>query len=147
DAAARNNPAGAPNESALSALLRAIDTTLWTVYPLGSIGTGAVAGLVGRPIAVVRAILRLDVIDDVSQLAFADDAARAARVQAFADLAARAIAVRLGTLTRTDDSLVAYAIDDDYSQLRLVAPEVRTEARTSGRQQGQLTTYGAGSGA
>jgi hypothetical protein len=147
DAAARNNPAGAPNESALSALLRAIDTTLWTVDPLGSIGTGAVAGLVGRPIAVVRAILRLDVIDDVSQLAFADDAARAARVQAFADLAARAIAVRLGTLTRTDDSLVAYAIDDDYSQLRLVAPEVRTEARTSGRQQGQLTTYGAGSGA
>jgi hypothetical protein len=146
DVAARHLPRP-PNESALSALLRAVDTTLWTVDPLGSLGTGAVAGLVGRPIAVVRAVLRLDILDDMNAVAFADEAARTARARAYGELAARAITVRLGTLTRTDDSLLAYAIDDDYSQLRLVGPEVHEEARTSGRQQGQLTTYGAGSGA
>jgi hypothetical protein len=146
DAAARNDTSAVPGESALSALLRAVDTTLWTVDPLGSLGTGAVAGLVGRPIAVVRALLRLDVLDDLSLLDFGnDDAALQRRVQAYADLAVRAIAVRLGALTRTDDGLLAYAIDDDYSRLRLVAPEVRTEARVSGRQRGQLTSYGSGS--
>jgi hypothetical protein len=88
DATARNDPAGAPAESALSALLRAIDTTIWTVDPLGSVGTGAVAGLVGRPIAVVRAVLRLDVASDVDALAFAGDAERAARTQAYLDFAA-----------------------------------------------------------
>jgi len=146
DAAARNDPTGAPKESALSALLRAIDTTLWTVDPLGSLGTGAVAGLVGRPIAVVRAIMRLDVASDVDELDFDNNAAaRAARVQAYADLAVRALSVRLGELTRTDDSLLAYAVDDDYHQLLLVAPEVRTQARASGRMQGQLGVYARGS--
>ena len=47
-------------ESALSALLRAIDTTLWTVDSFASLGSEHVAGLVGRPIAVVRAQLRLE---------------------------------------------------------------------------------------
>jgi hypothetical protein len=145
DVAARTNPAGPPDESALSALLRAIDTTLWTVDPLGSLGTGAVAGLVGRPIAVVRTTIRFDVVDDVALLRYADDAARAARVAAYAALAARAITVRLGELTRTDDTLLAYAVDDDYRQLRLVAPEVHTRGRVSGRLQGQLGTFGRGS--
>ncbi len=145
DATARNDPAGAPAESALSALLRAIDTTIWTVDPLGSVGTGAVAGLVGRPIAVVRAVLRLDVASDVDALAFAGDAERAARTQAYLDFAASALAVRLGELTRTDDGLLAYAVDDDYRQLRLVAPEIRQQARDSGRLRGQLSIYGVGS--
>jgi hypothetical protein len=145
DATARNDPAGAPDESALSALLRAVDTTLWTVDPLGTIGTGSVAGLVGRPIAVVRAILRLDVVDDLDDLSYATPADRAARAQAYLDLAARAITVRLGELTRTDDSLLAYAVDDDYRTLRLVAPEVRSQARLSGPLAGQLATYGRGS--
>jgi hypothetical protein len=145
DASARNDPSAKWTESALSALLRAIDTTLWTVDPLGSIGTGAVAGLVGRPIAVVRAVLRLDVASDVDALAFADEAARAKRAQAYLDLAACGIAVRLGELTRSDDGLLAYAVDDDYRQLRLVAPEVRQKARVAGRLQGQLAVFGKGS--
>lgn len=145
DATARNDTTQKQAESALSALLRAIDTTLWTVDPLGSLGTGAVAGLVGRPIAVARAILRLDVDSDVESLTFADDAARAARRQAYAELAVRALTVRLGELTRTDDSLLAYAVDDDYSQLSLVAPEVLEQARDSGPLRGQLSVFGRGS--
>jgi hypothetical protein len=145
DAATRNDPDAEPGqESALSALLRAIDTTLWTVDPLGSLGTGAVAGLVGRPIAVVRALLRLDVEDDLDELALTL-AERDARGRVYDELAARAIAVRLGELTRTDDSLLAYAIDDDYARVRVVAPEIREQARASGRLVGQLATFARGS--
>jgi hypothetical protein len=137
--------ARAASETALSALLRAIDTTLWTVDPLGSLGTGAVAGLVGRPIAVVRALLRLDVADDLDELEFADAAARDERRQAYAELAARAINVRLGELTRTDDGLLAYAVDDDYSRMHVVSPEIRSQARAAGRMIGQLATFARGS--
>jgi hypothetical protein len=53
--------------------------------------------------------------------------------------------VRLGELTRTDDGLLAYAIDDDYHHLRVVAPEIRDQARASGRLVGQLSTFARGS--
>jgi hypothetical protein len=145
DATGRNDPAGPPDESALSALLRAVDTTLWTVDPLGTVGTGAVAGLVGRPIAVLRATLRLEVADDLGQLTYASPADQAARAQAYRALATRAVTVRLGELTRTDDGLLAYAVDDNYLTLSPVAPEVRSQARASGPLAGQLSTYGRGS--
>jgi hypothetical protein len=134
-------------DSALTALLRAVDTTLWTVDPLGSVGTGAVAGLVGRPIAVVRAVIRLEIQDDLDLLDYDTPGCpkREERAQAYVELAARAIEVRLGTLTRTDDGLLAYAVDDDYSQLRLVAPEVREQSRESGRRRGHLSVYPQGS--
>ncbi len=59
-APASRSPTRRRPESALSALLRAIDTTLWTVDTFASLGSEHVAGLVGRPIAVVRAQLRLE---------------------------------------------------------------------------------------
>ena len=146
DATVRNGPdADTQPDSALSALLRAIDTTLWTTDPLGSIGSGAVAGLVGRPIAVVRATLRLDVLDDLDELSYPSQADRDARAAAYRDLRSKAIAVRLGELTRTDDGLLAYAVDDDYSRVQAVAPEIRSLARRSGRMQGQLSVFGRGS--
>ena len=43
-----------------SAALRAIDTTLWTVDTFANLGSEHVAGLVGRPLAVVRAQLWLE---------------------------------------------------------------------------------------
>jgi hypothetical protein len=148
DATARNDPAAPPQQdSALSALLRGIDTTLWSVDPVGSVGTAAVAGLVGRPIAVIRAVLRLDVLSDIDQLAYLDPTAtnRAARARAYAELARHSVTVRLGELTRTDDGLLAYAVDDVYDHLRLVAPEVRSFARQSRPREGQLGLFGAGS--
>src|SRR5262249_56070951 len=63
----------------------------------------------------------------------------------YADLAVHALSVRLGELTRTDDTLLAYAIDDDYSRLSVVAPEVLQQARESGRRRGQLSVFGRGS--
>ena len=81
-------PNRAETESALSAMLRAIDTTLWTVDPFGSLGTEHIAGLVGRPIAVVSARLSLDIQSDVEDRAYADEALRSGRSAAFDDLAA-----------------------------------------------------------
>jgi hypothetical protein len=145
DATARNDPATPPDaDSALSALLRGIDTTLWSVDPLGSTGTAAVAGLVGRPLAVVRAVLRLDVLPDTDDVSFPRGAPdRARRQKAFVEAARHSVAVRLGELTRTDDGLLAFAVDDDYERLRLVAPEVREQAREARRRAGRLVASAA----
>src|SRR4051794_1232901 len=142
DAAARRGPLLVA-ESALSALLRGVDTTLWTIDPLGSVGTSAIAGLVGRPIAVLRGLLRLDVESDVGELSFSNAAAREARARAFAELAAKELTVRLGELTRTDDGLLAFFVEDDYAHARLVAPEVHGKALASGRRAGQLGVLGS----
>ncbi|MCI0433782.1 MAG: hypothetical protein L0271_09030, partial [Gemmatimonadetes bacterium] len=116
DAETRGGQPLAPDkESALSALLRAIDTTLWTVDTFAGLGTEHIAGLVGRPIAVVRAVLRLDIDDDLDELDLSDAAMRAAREAAYAELADRAFPVRIGELTRADDGLLAFFVDDDFT--------------------------------
>jgi hypothetical protein len=154
DAAARTAAAAgaaAPSESALSALLRVIDTTLWTVDPFGSTGTEHVAGLVGRPIAVARMTLRIDVLDDLStgpdaELTLPPDVLTA-RQSAYDRLANRQITVRLGELTRTDDGVLGYFVDDDYTRFTPVSPEVLAAARASGRHAGQLSVLGPRSAA
>ena len=131
-------PDRAETESALSAMLRAIDTTLWTVDPFGSLGTEHIAGLVGRPIAVVTARLSLDVQSDVEARAYADEALRTGRSAAFDDLAQLAVEVRLGEITRSDDGLLGYFVDDDYSRFHVVDEIVAARALPSGRGQGVL---------
>ena len=145
DAAARGGrPAGAedgPAESALSAFLRAVDTTLWACDPLAGAGTPALGGIVGRPIAVVRAVLALDIADDLDALDL-DAAGREARAAAYRELAGVEVPVRLGEVTRTDDGLLGYFLEDDYSALHLVDRAVREEAREAGRLRGHLAPWG-----
>lgn len=148
DAVARAGaPVGEDNEqeSALSALLRAIDTTLWTVDSFASLGSEHVAGLVGRPIAVVRAQLRLELrppLDiDLS------DAQRAAEwVQAEQEAARLAFPVRIGELTRSDDGVLGFFVDDDYSRFRLVDKAIAATAPSSGRSRGQLGVFAQSAG-
>jgi hypothetical protein len=147
DAAAREGqPAGAvegaPAESALSALLRVIDTTLWSFDPYAALGGEHIAGLVGRPLAVVRARLWLEVDDDLDELDLSDASVRAAREAAYRSLAEHGVPVRIGELTRTDDGLLAFFVDDDYSRVRIVDKVVASLARESGRLRGYLTTFG-----
>lgn len=143
DAAGR--AAGTTTESALSAMLRAIDTTLWNIDALASLGTEHVAGLVGRPIAVVRAQLRLEAMppDDV-------DLSVAARAQEWADAAAaaarHAFSVRIGEVTRSDDGVLGFFVDDDYSRFRLVDKAISGAAADAGRSRGQLGLYGQAGG-
>jgi hypothetical protein len=132
-------------ESALSAMLRAIDTTLWTVDTFAALGGEHVAGLVGRPIAVVRAQLRLELkpADDVDL----SDPARAAEWDEAERRAARyAFPVRIGELTRSDDGVLGFFVDDDYSRFRLVDKVIAGTARTAGRSRGQLGLYASSNG-
>ena len=148
DAQRRADPAAATEESALSALLRAIDTTAWTVDPFGSLGTEHHSVLVGRPIAVMRMQLQIQVESDLGTGSEAelnlDAEARAIRQAAYDLLSSRQITVRLGELTRTDDGVLGYFVDDDYSRFTPVSPEVLAQARASGRLTGQLGVLGPG---
>jgi hypothetical protein len=129
--------------SALSEMLRAIDTTLWTVDTYAATGSASVAGLVGRPIAVVRATLRLDLPDDVDDVLVSHAGGPQARAAAFAALAAQQFPVRLGDLARSDDALLGFVVDDDYRHLHLVDRAVAAQALPGGRHQGYLGLLGA----
>jgi hypothetical protein len=143
DAQARDGKPAAPDyESALSAFLRCIDTTLWTVDTFSQLGNEHIAGLVGRPVAVVRATLRLDISDDLTSVDLSDPAKLAVRQAAYKDLADRAFPVRLGELTRSDDGLLGFFVDDDYAHFHIVDRVIRDEAFDVRRGQGQLNQMG-----
>ncbi|MGA0611699.1 hypothetical protein [Caldimonas sp. KR1-144] len=146
DAAARGGAAlAAGHESALSALLRAIDTTLWTVDSFASLGSEHVAGLVGRPIAVVRAQLRLELKppDDVD---LSEPAQAAAWAAAEREARRHAFEVRIGELTRSDDGLLGFFVDDDFARFRLVDKAIAATAADAGRSRGKLELLGANTG-
>lgn len=132
---------GAGSESALSALLRAVDTTLWSVDTVAGAGSAQVAAIVGRPVAVVRAVLEFDVADDLDTLTL-DAEGRAARAAAYAELAQAAVTVRLGEMTRPDDGLLAWFLDDDFTHARVVDKVVAELAREAGRGKGHLVAWG-----
>jgi hypothetical protein len=143
DAQARGGkPAGPDDESALSAFLRAIDTTLWTVDTFAQLGNEHIAGLVGRPVAVVRAMLWLEIQDDLDQVDLSDPAKRAQREAAYGDLADRAFPIRLGELTRSDDGLLGFFVDDDYAHYHVVDKVVRDAAFDVRRGRGQFNQIG-----
>ena len=133
-------------ESALSALLRVIDTTLWSYDPYAALGGEHIAGLVGRPLAVVRARLWLEIDDDLDELDLSDPVRSAERASAYIGLAQHAFPVRIGELTRNDDGLIAFFVNDDYSRVRVVDKAVAQLAREAGRLRGYLGTYGTTSG-
>ncbi|WP_426560707.1 hypothetical protein ACPPVT_12555 [Angustibacter sp. McL0619] len=132
-----------PTSSSLSALLRAIDSTLWTVDTFTAIGSPTIAGLVGRPVAVVRLTVRLDAPDDVDEvdLAAAPGGAQARR-EAFGALADQLFPFRLGELGRSDDSVLGFFVDDDYLRFHVVDQVVASAALESGRQSGHLGLLG-----
>lgn len=141
DAAARAS--GSPPEvSALTALLRAVDTTLWSVDTFAGVGSASLAGLVGRPIAVVRTALTLQAPDDLAEVTVTAPGGIDARRAAFTRLEQEVFEVRLGTLGRADDALLGYFVDDDFEHLRLVDRTVAYAARETGRHVGQQGLLG-----
>lgn len=124
-------------ESTLDAFLRAVDTTLWTVDPFADSGLDYYAKMTGRPIAVVRARLLLDVLPDVGVFAV-DDPQHGERQGRYDELSRRRFEVRLGSLARMDDGLLGYFVDDDYGRFHPVHASVRDEAIQSGPNTGFL---------
>jgi hypothetical protein len=95
--------AGVPTvqDNALQALLRMIDSTLWSVDPFGHTGDEHMALLVGHPVVAMRASLRLDLQEPVDPN----------------DAMPMQVPVRLGALAHWQDGLLGYFINDDYSTL------------------------------
>jgi hypothetical protein len=125
-------------ESPLSALLRVLDTTAATVDTTAA-GTEHIAGLVGRPLALVRALLRIEAGPDPAPPE-TPEPLRGERAQALRDLARLAVPVRLGLLSRLNDGLLGYFVDDDYTRFHPVAGDVLAAALDSGPRRGVLAT-------
>lgn len=95
--------AKAGREPATTALMRVIDSTRWTVDPFGHVGEEHLALLLGHPIVVVAATLRLEVAEPATGSGV--DQVR--------------VPVRLGALTHWKDGLFAFVVDDDYGRVRV----------------------------
>ncbi len=107
-------------DTALSSLLRVVDATLWSVDPFAHVGEEHLSLLVGHPIAVMRAMLRVEVDEPV-------DAGTVRGVR---------VPVRIGALAHWDDGLLAYFVNDDYRTLYVPDPACADFARPVGPNQG-----------
>lgn len=129
--------------TALSAFLGVIDSTLWSVDTYAALGSPSIAGLVGRPLAIVRATLRLDAPDDVGEIRVSAPGGPAARLTAFESMRRHRFPVRLGDLGRSDDATIGFFVDDDYSRFHVVDKVVAQVARESRPHHGHLGLLGA----
>lgn len=134
DIAQRATAETADKESPLSAFLRAVDTTMWSVDASLAFSGATIAGLVGRPVAVVSTLLWLDIPQELSQTgAFGAnaDAIRdmLIREAVFEAVKTQAFDVRLGELAKGHDGLYGYFIGEDFQHFNLIEKEVGTAAR------------------
>jgi len=102
------------------AFLESIDSTLWTTDPLGARADQNLSVLIGRPLALVRARVRLELdgapITDCGWAATLNPPPPAFLQQRFA--------VRLGDLPTRDDGLIGYFAAGDLSVFNTVAAPV-----------------------
>jgi hypothetical protein len=109
-------------EGALAALLRLIDSTLWSSDPFGHVGDEHMSLLAGHPIVVLRAMLRLDVNDPLGPR----------------DILSTPVPVRLGALAQWQDGLLGFFVGDDLSQIHPSGIGAAALARPVGPGQGYL---------
>ena len=112
----------AVTEGALAGLLRLVDSTLWSTDPFGHAGDEHTALLVGHPIVVLRATLRLDVDDPLDP----------------DDVVTTPVPVRLGALAQWQDGLLAFYAGDDATRVHPAGPGAAALARPVGPGQGYL---------
>jgi hypothetical protein len=109
-------------EDALSAMLRIIDSTLWSVDPFGHIGDEHMSLLLGHPVAVLRARAFLEVQEPISP-----------------DVINKIVLpLRLGALSHWQDGLLGYFINDDYETFYCADQAVAAFAREIGPNKGFL---------
>ena len=114
-------------EGALAALLRTIDSTLWTVDPFAAAGEEHLSLLVGHPVVVMRAALRLDLDDPLQPR----------------DSLTTPIPVRLGALAAWQDGLLGFIVDGDPDTVHATSPAALTLAREVGPGRGYLGPVGS----
>ncbi len=147
DIAQRASAETADKESPLSAFLRAVDTTMWSIDASLVFSGATIAGLVGRPVAVVSTLLWLDIPQDLSQTgAFGAnaDAIRdmLVREAVFEAVKTQAFGIRLGELAKGHDGLYGYFIGEDFRHFNLIEKDVGTEARVNAKGTGFRSLIG-----
>ena len=95
-------------EGALSAMLRTIDTSYRHSDPFGKGGANHPSFYMGRPVAVVRAKIRLQL--EGGENGMSDN------------LKKYQFQVRLGSVAKSIDGLLGYFVNDDYSRFMSVLP-------------------------
>ena len=151
DIAQRSDPETADKESPLSAFLRAVDTTMWSVDGSLAFAGATIAGLVGRPVAVVSTLLWLDIpqelsksgafganVDEIRDMLIREAVFEAVKTQAF-DL-------RLGELAKGHDGLYGYFVGEDFQHFNLVEKAVGEAARFNASGKGFRALLGTISG-
>ena len=104
-----------------TSFLNDVDETLSTVQPLGARADGLTSVLIGRPLAVLRASVSIEVLGELPlRLRAVDLRSREplgppAEANALQDVR---IPVALGAEEHLEDGLVRYFVDDDYSNAR-----------------------------
>lgn len=113
---------------ALLGLLDLIDRAGWTVDPQGGWTDEELPVLIGHPVAVARAALRLDLDGSpVTRQTWADSG------RGDDDgLTGVRFPVQLGTTELADDGLVGYYLDDDHTRLDTLVDLVPDDAPTGG---------------
>ncbi len=89
------------SDTALQALMRVVDSTLWSIDPFGHQGDEHLALLVGHPIVVMRASLKMELQEPVNP----------------ASVLTIGVPVRLGALAHWEDGLLGFFVNDDYDTL------------------------------
>ena len=90
----------------------------------------------------VRATLRLDAPSDVDEVQVDEAGGPAARTAAYEALAAHQFPFRIGELGRSDDSVLGFFVDDDYTRFHVVDKVVADSALASGPRTGFLGRLG-----
>ncbi len=84
----------------------------------------------------------LDAPDDVAEVDITAAGGAAARSAAFDALDTEQVEVALGSLARSDDTVLGYFVDDDYAHFHVVDKVIAAHAFSVGRNQGQLGLLG-----
>jgi Protein of unknown function (DUF3892) len=105
-----------PSLTALRSLVAVLDTTQWSVDITGRAGDEHLALLLGHPIAVIRAVTKIDVQDPREP----------------PENETTAVPVKLGTLAHQQDGLLAYFVGDDFDRVHIVDPAVSDLASSIG---------------
>jgi hypothetical protein len=109
-------------EDALSAILRIIDSTLWAVDPFGSSTDEHLSLLVGHPVVILRASVKLEVQEPIDTSV----------------INTKPVSLRLGAVPQWQDGLLGYFVNDDYTRLYCADAAIAGFAREVGPGRGFL---------
>ena len=109
-------------EDALSAILRIIDSTLWAVDPFASSSDEHLSLLIGHPMVILRARVRLEVQEPIHPEL----------------INTQAVSLRLGAIPQWQDGLLGYFVNDDYTRLYCADAVIAGFAREVGPGRGFL---------